>query len=187
MIPNIQIGSLTALSGSESGDGLASSLVHTWIGNFTWIKGNHTMRFGPEFRLYRVFSDRHSTDNAPNLNFNNNCGARVRTTPRPAPPVGGELVSVLLGIPGGSMTRSGSFAIQDKYYGIYFQDDWKATRKLTINFGLRAEKESPVTERFDRSATTFLATTANPIAAAAIANYAKSTSRFPKFPCRLSK
>jgi hypothetical protein len=181
VIPNIQIGSLTALSGSESGDGLASSLVHTWVGNFTWIKGNHTMRFGPEFRLYRVFSDRHSTDNAPNLNFNNLWGKGPNNT-SPAPPVGGELVSVLLGIPGGSMTRSGSFAIQDKYYGIYFQDDWKATRKLTINVGLRAEKESPVTERFDRSATQFLATTANPIAAAAIANYSRSTAQVPEVP-----
>ena len=114
-IPNVRIGSLTQLSQSESGDGVASSLVHTFVGNFTWIRGNHTLRFGPEFRLYRVFSDRHSSDNAPILDFSNLWGKGPNNTSS-APPVGGELVSVLLGIPGGSMTRSGSFAIQDKYF-----------------------------------------------------------------------
>jgi hypothetical protein len=180
VIPNVQIGSLTQLSQSESGDGLASSLVHTWVGNFTWVRGNHNIRFGPEFRLYRVFSDRHSADNAPVLNFSNLWGKGPNNTSS-APPVGGELVSVLLGIPGGNMTRSGSFAIQDKYYGLYIQDDWKLSRRLTLNVGLRVEHESPITERFDRSVTAFLAGQPNPIAPAAIANYAKGT-QVPEVP-----
>ncbi len=172
-LPNISIGSLSTLSGSESGDGLASSIVHTWVGNFTWLRGNHNIRFGPEYRLYRVFSDRHSADDSPVLSFNSLWG-RGPSDNSSAPPVGGELVAALLGIPNGNMTRSGSFAQQDKYFGLYLQDDWKLNRKLTVNLGLRAEHESPVTERFDRSATWFLASQANPIAAQAIANYAKS-------------
>ena len=92
----------------------------------------------------------------------------------PAPTVGGELTSLLLGIPNGSATRSGSFAQQDKYFGFYVQDDWKLTHKLTVNVGLRVEDDSPLTERFNRSATTFLGSVASPIAAQAIANYAKN-------------
>ncbi len=180
VIPNVQIGSLTQLSQSESGDGVASSLVHTFVGNFTWVHGNHSVRFGPEFRLFRVFSDRHSTDDAPQLAFSNLWGKGPNNTSS-APPVGGELVSALLGIPGGSMSRSGSFAIQDKYFGLYVQDDWKVSRKLTVNVGLRIEKESPVTERFDRSVTGFLANQANPIAAAATANYAAG-KQVPEVP-----
>lgn len=172
-IPNTSIGSLTTLSASESGDGAASSIVHTWVGNFTWLKGNHNIRFGPEFRLYRVFSDRHSADNTPVLNFSATWGLGPFNN-SPAPPVGAEMLSALLGIPGGSMSRSGSFAEQDKYFALYIQDDWKISRKLTLNLGLRAEHESPVTERFDRSATWFLAGQANPIAAAAIANYGRA-------------
>jgi TonB-dependent receptor-like protein len=79
------------------------------------------------------------------------------------------------------MTRSGSFAIQDKYYGLYIQDDWKVSSKLTVNLGLRIEHESPVTERFDRSATGFLAGQPNPIAGAAMANYARGT-QVPEVP-----
>src|SRR4051795_12909229 len=179
-LPNIQIGSLTQISQSESGDGAASSLVHTFVGNFTSMRGNHSLRFGPEFRLYRVFSDRHSADNAPVLNFNNLWGKGPNNTSA-APPVGGELVSLLLGIPGGNMTRSGSFAIQDKYFGAYLQDDWKVNRKLTVNLGLRIEHESPVTERYNRSVLGFAANTANPIAAAAMANYARS-AQVPEVP-----
>ncbi len=172
-VPNIGVGSLTTLSGSESGDGVAASLSHTFTGNFTWIRGNHNVRFGPEFRLYRVFSDRHSADDSPVLSFNSLWG-RGPSDNSPAPPVGAELVSLLLGIPGGNATRSGSFAQQDKYLAFYVQDDWKVTRKLTLNVGLRLEHESPVTERFNRSATWFLADQANPIASRAIANYARS-------------
>jgi hypothetical protein len=172
-VPNISVGSLSTLSPSESGDGIAASLNHTLTGNFSWIRGNHTLRFGPEFRLYRVFSDRHSADNSPVLTFNNLWG-RGPLDNSTAPPVGGELVALLLGIPGGNATRSGSFATQDRYYAAYFQDDWKISQKLTLNLGLRVEHESPVTERYNRSATQFLPDVANPIAAAAIANYAKS-------------
>jgi hypothetical protein len=34
------------------------------------------------------------------------------------------------------------------YFGTYFQDDWRATRKLTLNLGLRWEFFTPVQENF---------------------------------------
>src|SRR5258708_95907 len=122
-VPNINVGSLSALSTSESGDGTATSLSHTFTGNFTWLRGNHSLRFGPEFRLYRVFSDRHSADDSPVLTFSSLWGQGPLDN-SPAPPVGGEFTSLLLGIPGGNATRSGSFATQDKYLAFYATADW---------------------------------------------------------------
>ncbi|MBC7928074.1 MAG: carboxypeptidase regulatory-like domain-containing protein [Bryobacteraceae bacterium] len=178
-VPNVQLGSLTSLSPSEGGDGAASSLVHSFVGNFTNIRGKHTLKFGPEFRLYRVFSNRFSASTSPVLNFSSEWGRGPLNT-SPAPPVGAELVSLLLGIPGGNAQRTGSFATQDKYWAGYFQDDWKLTQKLTMNLGLRVEYESPVTERFDRSVTQFDPTTPNPVAGAAIANYGRNP--IPELP-----
>ena len=37
-----------------------------------------------------------------------------------------------------------------KYRGAYFQDDWKATRKLTVNLGIRWDMQTAPTERFNR-------------------------------------
>ena len=54
-----------------------------------------------------------------------------------------------------------------------------------MNLGLRTEYDTPVTERFNRSATTFLADQASPIAAQAIANYAKNP--IPELPAAAFK
>lgn len=172
-IPRISVGSLTQLSNWESGDGVTASLSHNFVGYFTWMKGNHTLRFGPEYMLFREFRNRFPTDVSPDLSLSNQWG-RGPFDNSTAPPVGAEMVSLLAGIPGGSMNRSGSYAEQDKYLGVHIQDDFKVTRKLTVNLGLRLEHESPITERYNRAVTQFDASSSNPIEARAIANYAKS-------------
>ncbi|MCZ2080379.1 MAG: TonB-dependent receptor [Bryobacterales bacterium] len=178
-IPRTAVGSLTSLSGWESGDGVTASLSHTFVGNFTWMKGDHNIRFGPEYTVFREFRNRFPQSTAPDLSFSATW-ARGPFDNSPNPPVGAEFISLLAGIPGGSMVAAGSYAEQDTYTAFYIQDDWKASRKLTLNLGLRLEHESPITERFNRSVTQFDATSANPIEAGAIANYARNP--IPELP-----
>jgi hypothetical protein len=64
--------------------------------------------------------------------------------------VGQELAALLFGILSGSMAVTASFALQDKYYGFFIHDDFKVSKRLTLNLGLRYELEAPMTERFDR-------------------------------------
>jgi len=179
-VPRIAAGSLTTVSQWEGeGDGTTTSISHNFVGAFTWLKGDHNVRFGADYMVFREFRSRFPADVAPDLSFSN-YWARGPLDNSPAPPVGAEVVALLAGIPAGSMSRSGSYAEQDQYLGLYVQDDYKVTRKLTVNLGLRVEHESPITERFNRSVTQFDAASANPIEARAIANYAKSP--MPELP-----
>lgn len=47
-------------------------------------------------------------------------------------------------------TGEPSLALKWGYYGFYSQNDWRATRKLTINLGLRWDLQAPGTERYNR-------------------------------------
>jgi hypothetical protein len=172
-IPRTAIGSLSTLSPWESGDGTTSSISHNAVANVTWMRGNHNIRMGLDFMVFREFRARYPQDVAPDFSFSN-AWARGPLDNSAAPPVGAEFIALLAGIPGGTMARTGTHAEQDVYAGLYIQDDWKVTRKLTLNLGLRAEHESPITERFNRSVAQFDSTSSNPIEAAAIANYAKA-------------
>ena len=60
------------------------------------------------------------------------------------------------------------------FHGVYLQDDWKATRKLTLNLGIRWEVQRPVTDRYNRQAS-FDYNAVNPISAAVGQNYTRRT------------
>ena len=157
----------------ESGDGTTSSLTHSFTAGFTKSQGAHNLKFGSDFRTYRAFGNRYPETTAPRLDYSA-YWTRGPLDNSTSAPIGQELASQLLGIPNGQMVRSASFAMQDQYLGLYLHDDWKVTRKLNVNLGLRYEYEAPVTERFDRLVAGFAFDTANPIEAQVKANYAKS-------------
>lgn len=177
--PNVRVGNLTQLGNWESGDGGTSSLTHSFAGVFTRLVGSHNLRFGPEFRVYRQNFNRFPLDTAPQLIFSTTY-TRGPLDSSAAPAVGGELASFLLGIPGGELDRTASYAQQDKWFGVFIQDDWKVAPRLTLNIGLRYEYEAPVTERYNRSVAHFAFDQPNPIEAQAQANYAKSP--LPELP-----
>ncbi len=177
--PNVQVGNLTQLGNWESGDGGTSSLTHSFAGTFTRLRGGHSLRFGPEFRVYRQNLHRFPLDTAPQLSFSSTY-TRGPLDNSAAPTVGGELAAFLLGVPGGELDRTASYAQQDKWFGIFVHDDWKVTSKLSINVGLRYEYEAPVTERYNRSVAHFAFDQASPIAAEAQANYARNP--IPELP-----
>jgi hypothetical protein len=89
--------------------------------------------------------------------------------------MGQSFAAFLYGIPGsGTFTINDSYADQSKVPALFFQDDWKLSRKLTLSVGLRYERPSPVTERYNRSVRGFDGSPASPIQAAAVANYARN-------------
>lgn len=178
-LPRVGINGFSGLGNWESGDGTNTSLTHSITANLTKVAGPHNLKFGSDFRVYRSFGNRFPQSTAPDLSFSSfyTQGPFDNSS---AAPIGQELAAMLLGIPGGSMARTASYAMQDKYLAFYIQDDYRFSSKLTLNFGLRYEYEWPVTERFNRLVSGFAFDTANPIEAQARANYAASP--IPELP-----
>lgn len=66
---------------------------------------------------------------------------------------GNSIASLLLGTgSGGQTTISMDPAMSQHSFGLYFQDEWRATNRLTLNAGLRYENQRPATERHNRIA-----------------------------------
>jgi hypothetical protein len=178
-IPYASASGFDALGRWESGDGADTSLTHSVSSNLTRLQGSHNLKFGADIRVYRGNHNRFPYSTAPYLSFSNTY-TRGPLDNSAAASIGQELAAFVLGVPGGSMEYSASWAMQEKYYGIYLHDDFKVSSKLTLNLGLRYELETPLTERFDRLVAGFAGDQSNPIEAQAKANYALSP--IPEIP-----
>jgi len=144
---------------------------HTLLTELTWMHGSHSVKAGFDGRLlYETYQNYGAV--APLLTFANTYtkGPLDNST---AAPTGQGLASFLYGIPSaGHVSYNASYADFSDFNGLYVQDDWRLSRKLTINIGLRWEYESPPTERYNRSTREFDFTTPNPVSQQALAAYA---------------
>src|ERR1043165_2116456 len=64
-----------------------------------------------------------------------------------------------------------SYDVHSNYYGFFLQDDWRLTRKLTLNLGLRYEYEGAIRERNGNFVVGFDPRVPSPLATAALSNY----------------
>jgi Carboxypeptidase regulatory-like domain/TonB dependent receptor len=129
----------------------------------TKVLSSHVIKFGAEGRLLRA-NDTESGASTGNFSFT----TAITQGPNPSAATataGNSIASMLLGIGSGTMTiDSKNAATESKYYGFFVQDDWKVTRKLTFNIGLRYGFDVPRTERYNRMET-FDPNVASPVAA----------------------
>lgn len=142
----------------------------------TKLAGRHAVRVGYDFRVYQERS-RAQTFEAGQYNFGTDFTRA--TDQNPSVPIEQSqaqgLSALLLGMPtGGNFPLLASFDATAKYHGVFLQDDWKITPKLTLNLGLRYEIDLGTTERQNRFVRDFDTEMVSPIQAAAQAAYARN-------------
>jgi hypothetical protein len=106
----------------------------------SWVKGRHSLRFGFEWRSYQ-FSILSQANTSPSYQFNNFQTAYVPNNAQ----TGDPFASFLAGAPNQeSLTVFSAYPRwTQNYYAGYAQDDFKFSKNLTFNIGLRYEVDTP--------------------------------------------
>ncbi len=139
--------------------------------SFNKFMGKHMLKVGADLRQQN-YGRYQWGDGAGTYNFSTDW-IRGPYNNSSAPPMGGGAASVLLGVPtGGSFVAPPDQSSQNRYFSIFIQDDFRLNNDLTLNFGLRTERELAPTERYNRILRGFDATVPSPISAQALAAYA---------------
>jgi hypothetical protein len=126
--------------------GFNANESYVYSDTLSYVRGKHSFKFGAEYRRYRM-NDRRGGS----YSFNFSClqtalpgSLRTKT--------GHPFASFILGAADGG-SRDVITTTPGRRQGLfstYFQDDWKVTPELTINYGLRWELPLPQTEAYDR-------------------------------------
>jgi hypothetical protein len=129
----------TPIAASGSGNFPADKSGKVWqlLDNVSWVHDRHTVKFGVDLERVTMFV--YATNSArPNFTFNGTY-------------TGNGLGDFLLGYINNTGTSQQQVdTIEQRVYDAYIQDDWKASSKLTLNFGLRYELPTPFDEEFNR-------------------------------------
>jgi len=99
-------------------------------GDFTKVRGRHTLKFGANFAS--------NNSNSPIFGIQEAFRAPATADPKSPGTTGSALASFLLGLPDSGGKRNVLESMHGGWVdGFYVQDQWKATDKLTVNIGFR--------------------------------------------------
>ncbi len=157
MFPNFTIGGGSA--GSTPAGEITSSQIGgagnnqprdtiTIANSMTYIRGNNTMRFGGEYRLYRFYAFQFFNPTG-SYSFNRTWtrGPVATVTPTNTADSGSSLASFMLGLPsGGSHEAIAPATILHKYGGAYYQHDLRLSSRFVVNAGIRWDYETGTEE-----------------------------------------
>jgi len=124
--------------------------------------GRHNLKAGFDYRRIKAAGN-DANDAAGDYAFN---GIFTKSSPTSSGTGGADLADMLLGYPAsGNIYTSTKLTDFADYYGVYIQDDFRMSSKLTLNIGMRWEHEAGLHEINNGMVVNFDGTAANPLAA----------------------
>jgi hypothetical protein len=137
------------MSTGAGNPGMQRGQIVQAIDNVTWTRGNHTFKFGADFKRL--------TDHDDNVYGNYRSGWYVFDgSSDVGQSIGDPYTAFLLGYPDYTEVSSTNNPAMDGLgysWAFFAQDDWKVTPNLTLNLGLRYELHPPLKEIHSNTAT----------------------------------
>jgi len=142
------------VSGGIDGEQLTLEEKTNFVANLTWVKNNHTYKYGAEASL----------EGYPNYNYLDTDGVfnfsaaetglpylNAANPPGTSNTIGLPYASFLLGLVDNYQVDAPAVARLGKHqFGFYAQDSWKVSRKLTLDYGLRYDYSTAGKEQYGR-------------------------------------
>lgn len=147
--------------GIQSGVGIPrfdTENTFEYVSNWSLMKGNHQLRFGVDFRRYQFDFESVNASSRGNYNF---CQSATGSPSDATSGIG--MATFLLGgtCEFDRAVFNGEPAERQSTVGLYLQDVWRVTPKLTLNYGLRWDKFTAVTSPFKGGLANFDPATGN--------------------------
>lgn len=138
-LPQITVNGYFTLGQSIAGP-VAGTNFYSVRDVLSYTRGRHTLKFGGEVELNKDVQQ----------TLLNNYGVFSFTGTK----TGNALSDFLLGLPV-TMNQDAPVTALDNYWqtGLFVQDDWRVTTRLTLNLGLRYDLQTAPTDPFNREAT----------------------------------
>jgi hypothetical protein len=157
--------------GQSGGGGRVTDLADYWTVQETLskVRGAHSFKFGFLNTISTANDMSNSRIPTPGFSasFTENSPGATGTKPYDGKS-GSDIASALLGYPSSmSFTNPLSISLITRYYAAFVQDNWRASRRLTLTMGLRWDIQTNPIERYNRIVTGFNAGT---VSVGALAN-----------------
>jgi hypothetical protein len=145
--------SFTDFAGLSDGtESLTRAQTSSLTASLMWIKGMHNFSYGASYR--RQQNNRDSDPNGRgSFNFNGYATSQLVANPvtgamQVSPGTGFDMADFLLATPYQASVRYGepSLYFRGSIWQLYVQDDWRLTTRLSLNYGIRWDYQTPVNE-----------------------------------------
>jgi len=124
----------------------------SFIASLTWVKNNHTYKFGSELQIHGYPVRGYSNTSGSYVFGPAETGQPFQNTAVNGANVGFPYASFLLGQVDQTSIANPVFPRLGKHQlGFYAQDSWKVTRKFTLDYGLRYDYSTYLQEQYGRA------------------------------------
>lgn len=153
VLPTYDIVGFQQLGPPASGNANFTTSVTQFIDNYSLVRGSHSLKAGADIRL-EALDVLQPPSPTGNFQFTNIFTGGLSPAGAVEPNTGNAFASFLAGQVGRFSIDAQPEVIQPraKIAEFYLQDDWRATRRLTLNLGVRYTLNFPSTVVGDRGA-----------------------------------